>query len=71
MTLQKFKSISDLVYYLKLHDYMAVIDIQNAYRAVPIHSLDRGIKWEIDGETKYYIDNRLCMGLSSSPFIFT
>ena len=55
---------------------MSVIGIADAYRAVPIHPDDRirqGLSWQFTDSVgfSYMIDNRLCMGLSSSPYIFS
>ena len=39
-----------------------------------IHPADRPnqrLHVTIDGEIIYFVDNRLCMGLSSSPYIFS
>ena len=55
---------------------MATIDIADAYRAVPIHTDDRykqGLSWQFQENhptITYMRDNRLCMGFSSSPYIF-
>ena len=31
----------------------------------------QGLKWKLDGEEIYLRDNRLCMGMSSSPYVFS
>lgn len=72
---QKFtyNGIHDVVALLQPNDYMSVIDIQSAYRAVPIHPSHRkylGFQWEFEGEPTYFTDNRLCFGLSTGPFYF-
>lgn len=49
---------------------MAKVDIQNAYRVVPVHPEDRwlmGMSWQ----KKLYIDTALPFGLRSAPKIFT
>ena len=66
----------NMVEMLEKNDHLCSIDIKDAYRAVSIHLADcpkQGIKWRFGGaeEYSYMIDNRLCMGLSSSPFIFS
>lgn len=51
-----------------------VVDIKDAYPVLSIQPDDRpmqGIKWDFDRGAELFLDNRLCMGLSSSPFIFT
>ena len=50
------------------------MDIKDAYRAVHIHPADRpkqGLLVTIDEEINYFVDNRQCMGLSLSPYIFS
>ena len=52
---------------------MAVVDIKSAYRAVPIYPDHRrylGLKWEINGETVYIEDSRLCFALCLGPSHF-
>lgn len=52
---------------------MTVVDIQAAYRAVPIfpeHRKYLGFIWEWEGQARYFQDNRLCFGLSTGPFYF-
>ena len=72
-----YNGVEDVVDVIEIGDHLASIDIKDAYRAVPIHPVDRskqGIKWEFsgdDGRVTYMVDNRLCMGLSSSPYIFS
>ena len=49
---------------------LAKLDIQSAYRLVPVHPDDRpllGMKWE----EKLYLDTALPFGLRSAPKIFT
>lgn len=71
-----YRGVDDVVDNLRATDFLASIDIKDAYRAVQIHPGDRdrqGLKWQFEGEgfVTYMVDNRLCMGLSSSPFIFS
>lgn len=70
-----YQSVDDVVAKLEIGDYLCSIDIKDAYRAVAIYPGDRtkqGLRWRFAGEDSdtYLRDNRLCMGLSSSPFIF-
>lgn len=72
----KYLGIDDVVDLLERNDYLASIDIKDAYRAVQIHPDHRtlqGLRWLFNGNTSetYLMDGRLCMGLSSSPYIFT
>ena len=54
---------------------MCTIDIKDAYRMASIHPDDRncqGLHWDFaEGVSTYLKDNRLCMGLSSSPYVFS
>ena len=59
-------------------DYLSTLDLKDAYRAVAIHPSDiqkQGLVWDFNGklgpDSIYMVDNRLCMGLSSSPYIFS
>ena len=70
-----YRSVDDVVEIMEQGDYMSTIDIKDAYRAVAIHPRDRerqGLHWIFGGrECTYMKDNRLCMGLSSSPYVFS
>ena len=69
----KFKSVDDVVCNLNQGDFMSVIDIKAAYRAVPIDPAHRkymGFKWFLDGQERTYVDNRLCFGLRLGPCYF-
>ena len=49
---------------------MAKLDVQNAYRIVPVHQEDPpllGMKWQ----GAYYVDMVFPFGVRSAPFIFT
>ena len=69
-----YKSLAHVTDLLKPNDYVATVDIKGAYRAVKIHPDDRKFQSlhhsPRGGPLSYFEDNRLCMGLSSSPFIF-
>lgn len=68
-----FKSVDNVVEIMKEKDYVTVVDIKSAYRAVsvdPEHSKLQGIHWEIEGEEKYILDRCLCFGLRCAPFYF-
>ena len=68
-----FKSISTAVDMLSGDEFMSVVDIKSAYRAVPIREAHRkfqGFSWELDGEKCYYVENRLCFGLRLGPSYF-
>lgn len=69
-----YNSVDTVTELLIVNDYMSTLDISNAYRAVQIHprdSLRQGLKWKLNDKIVYMQDNRLCMGLSSSPYIFS
>lgn len=69
-----YKSVDTVVEGLVEGDFMATVDISNAYRAVHIHptsSIRQGLSWSFKEETTYMRDNRLCMGLGSSPYVFS
>lgn len=49
------------------------MDIKAAYRAVslaPKHRSYLGFEWILDGKSEYYVDNRLCFGLTLGPCYF-
>lgn len=68
-----YSSVDDaalLMHHLGPHTLMAKIDIQDAYRLVPVHPMDRsflGVTWQ-DG---VYVDCQLPFGLASAPAIFS
>lgn len=52
------------------YTYLSTLDLASAYRSVMISPHDRpyfGIEWQGD----WYVDNFLCFGSRSAPFIFT
>ena len=69
----QYKNVDHVLAMLQEGDYMAVVDIKSAYRAVPIfpdHRRYLGLKWEINGETVFIEDSRLCFGLCLGPSYF-
>ena len=55
----QYKNVDHVLAMLQEGDYMAVVDIKSAYRAVPIfpdHRKYLGLKWEINGETVFIED---------------
>lgn len=73
-----YNSVDDVAAVMEQGDFLATVDIKDAYRAVSIHPRDRdrqGLHWDFDPEKgsgcTYMKDNRLCMGLSSSPYVFS
>ena len=68
-----FDTIDDVVTKVKPGDFMATIDLQDAYRSVPIHPDDRthfGLRWDFGFGPTYLTDNFLCFGSKCSAFIF-
>lgn len=68
-----YMSIDNVTEILECGDFMSVIDIKSAYRAVcirPEHRKYLGFKWEIDGVVRTFCDNRLCFGLRTGPCHF-
>lgn len=68
-----YSSIQDVVQMIGPEFFMSVVDIQSAYRAVPIfpgHRPYLGFQWELNGIRSYYVDNRLCFGLAVGPYYF-
>lgn len=73
----RYKTVDFATKFVKEGCYFAAVDIAAAYRSVPIHPTHRclqGLKWcfeKLDNANyKYYTDNFLCFGCSSSPGIF-
>ena len=68
-----YKSVDNVVKLLTWGNYMSVVDIKSAYRAVPIkedHRKYMGFRWELDGVARTYVDNRLSFGLRLGPQYF-
>ena len=56
---------------LQRNDVLATVDISDAYRAVSSHPdsrVSQGLSWDFGEGTVFLRDNRLCMGLSRSPY---
>ena len=69
-----YNSVDDVTDLLTGSEHLATVDISDAYRSIStdVESSSRqGLSWEVNGITTYYRDNRLSMGLSSSPYIFS
>ena len=68
-----FKNVEYVVPLLNAGDFLTVVDIKAAYRAVPIreaHKTYQGFSWDIDGVKKWFVDNRMCFGLRLGPMFF-
>lgn len=67
----QFASVDDAVYIIRQYRYVKLskFDIKNAFRHVPIvpaHWDLQGFEWN----SKFYIDLRMCFGLSVAPYVF-
>ena len=68
-----FKSVSDVTEMLDMGDYMCVVDIKAAYRAVPVrndHRKYQGFSWVYEGKKCWFVDNRMCFGNRLGPMYF-
>ena len=68
-----FNTIDTVIQEVTPKSYMATVDLQDAYRSVPIYAGDRkhfGLCWNIEGSPTYLTDNFLCFGSRCSAFIF-
>ena len=68
-----FNTIDDIVKDVSPSSYMATVDLQDAYRSVPINPTDRphfGLRWDFGQGQTYLTDNFLCFGSRCSAFIF-
>ena len=68
-----FKSVENVLALLQPNDFMAVIDIKSAYRAVSIHPENKkymGLRWDIQGKEVFIEDSRLFFGLSLGLMVF-
>ena len=68
-----FNTIDDVIPHIKPDSYMCTVDLQSAYRSVPIHPQDRqhfGLRWDFGSGPVYLTDNFLCFGSKCSAFIF-
>ncbi len=70
-----FQSMDDAVNLLTRNCYLAKVDLQHAYRSIPIHPDDysaTGLKWTFSGDTHptYMFDTRLPFGARMAPQIF-
>ena len=69
----KYKSVENVLSMLNIHDYLAVVDIKAAYRALSIYPDHRsllGLRWNLDNKEIYIEDGRMCFGLRVGPMQF-
>ena len=62
--------IASLVLQLGVGSLMAKVDIESAYRLIPVHPLDRPLQ-AMEWKGKLYVDPMLPFGLQSAPKIFS
>ena len=68
-----YKSVEDVIAMLETDEFMSVVDIKSAYRAVPIsphHRKFMGFRWVLDGRERTFVDNRMSFGLRLGPLYF-
>ena len=68
-----YKSIDTVSELMTPGCWMAVSDLQSAYRSVLIRPYDRsmqGLVWEVDGSDRYIQDNFMSFGTRVAPYIF-
>ena len=70
-----YQTIQDAVDLITPGNYLAKLDLKNAYRSVKIHEsnfIATGLKWTFAGDDKHtlMVDTRLPFGASKSPQIF-
>ena len=68
-----FNTIDDVIKDIQPGSFMATVDLQDAYRSVPIYNGDRkhfGLSWDFGSGPTYLTDNFLCFGSRCSAFIF-
>lgn len=69
-----YNSVESVSCLLWPFDWLATVNMKNAYRAVSIHSTSskwQDLSWKFDDKQTFMRDNRRCIGLNTSPFIFT
>ena len=68
-----YNTIDDAITHVTTGSYMATVDLQDAYRSVPIYPKDRqhfGLEWDFGDGPTFLTDNFLCFGSKCSAFIF-
>ena len=70
---QRFARVDDAAALITEGCFMAKVDIQSAYRHVPISKHSQkvtGLKWQFGSKTVYLRDTKLCFGSRMAPGIF-
>ena len=68
-----YNTVEDAVAILDPDDFMAVVDISSAYRAVSVNPDQvefQGLTWDFGAGSEHLVDRRLCFGLRCAPNIF-
>ena len=68
-----YKNVENVIAMLEPNEYMSVVDIKSAYRAVPIspnHRKFMGFRWQLDGKEMFFVENRMSFGLRLGPLYF-
>lgn len=69
-----YTNVDRIIDMIQPGDYMASVDILNAYRSIMVHPSQwryQGISWPIDGVPTYLLDTHICFGLRCAPYLFT
>ena len=68
-----FNTLDKVVKDIPTGSFMCTVDLQDAYRSVPIYPGDRkhfGLRWNLGNGPAYLTDNFLCFGSRCSAYIF-
>ena len=68
-----FVAVKDVVKEMTQNCYMSILDVQSAYRNVPVlgkHRTYQGFRWEVDNVNRYLVSNSLTFGIKCAPYIF-
>ena len=73
----RMNSIGSALSFSTPYCFYSIVDIESAWRWIPVfppHRELQGFRWMFgthdSSQYNYYVDNRLCFGLSYAPFIF-
>lgn len=70
----EFVKFDEILSMVQKGSFMATTDLKSAYRSVMIHPSNRtffGLKWEVDGESQFLVDNFICFGAKVAPGCFS
>lgn len=69
-----YESVDNVTAAMGKGDFLATVDIANAYRSVsirPDHRKYMGLRWKVGDQEQFFYDTRLCFGQKCAPFIFS